>query len=196
MTTTQTTEARVAKFNGYSCNRCAEWFYSSQMFRSATCPICDGRITFRGAVRQNRSVTFDAEIPPCDGQCTSARGTKCECKCGGRNHGSGRTITVTVAAGKAQVSLDDPELAQRLRDSRRPQIEAAEVYEEHVMARLSEVYGTVFQQYRDGVWMDEADFRKYLQGSSLRREVALSRRLKTPAGRVRRLQAVEDALTW
>lgn len=25
---------------------------------------------------------------PCDARCTSARGHKCECSCGGRNHGS------------------------------------------------------------------------------------------------------------
>lgn len=190
------TATMTQALNGYSCNRCAEWFYSAETFRSATCPICEGKLVFRGTVRQDRSVVFDAEIPACDGQCTSARGIKCVCKCGGRNHGSGRTITVTVVAGKAQVALDDPELAQRLRESRRPQIEAAEAYEEHVRARIQEVYGTVFQWYRDGVWMNQADFRKFLEGSDLRREVAASRKLKTPAGRMKRLQTVEDALSW
>lgn len=41
--------------NGYSCNRCAEWFYSAETFRTAACPICDGKLQFRGTVQRDRS---------------------------------------------------------------------------------------------------------------------------------------------
>lgn len=74
---------------------------------AATCPKTEVRLQFlsygkpenrAGAaynvlsctyqVKQVRG-TFKAEVK-CDGRCTHAKGSDCECSCGGKNHGSGR----------------------------------------------------------------------------------------------------------
>lgn len=34
----------------------------------------------------------------CDGRCMSARGFRCECSCGGKNHGRGAMLCEAVAA--------------------------------------------------------------------------------------------------
>ena len=51
-----------------------------------------------GRVYRSRLVD-SAEVPPCDGRCTSARGPSCDCPCDGKNHGSNRVITINRNAG-------------------------------------------------------------------------------------------------
>ncbi len=56
---------------------------------------CGGKTCqYLGKVLQNRIVTtFQASV--CDHRCTNAPGPNCDCQCGGKNHGSGRTVTYT-----------------------------------------------------------------------------------------------------
>jgi hypothetical protein len=69
----------------------------------ATCPKTEIRLQFLGGNRAEAAYniltctwkisqvrgTFKAEVK-CDGRCTHAKGSNCECSCGGKNHGSGR----------------------------------------------------------------------------------------------------------
>lgn len=65
-------------------------------------PYCDcgGKLDWMGRVRQNNLVRFE-ERCPCDSRCTCATGPNCDCSCGGANHGTKRTVTVTIVTGKA-----------------------------------------------------------------------------------------------
>jgi len=62
------------------------------------CDICDGTIENMGRVEGDRLVRVE-ERCACDGRCTGARGPLCECACGGVNHGTGRTVLVTIDMG-------------------------------------------------------------------------------------------------
>lgn len=62
------------------------------------CDICNGTIENMGRVEGDRLVRVE-ERCACDGRCTGARGPLCECSCGGVNHGTGRTVLVTIDMG-------------------------------------------------------------------------------------------------
>jgi len=61
------------------------------------CP-CGGTLEDMGKVQRSRLV-HQHEESVCDDRCTQARGPNCDCKCGGENHGSKRTIVITRDAG-------------------------------------------------------------------------------------------------
>lgn len=55
-------------------------------------------VEYLGKVQGNRlAQTF--ELSACDDRCTGAKGPKCDCQCRGKNHGTGRTVQVTVDQG-------------------------------------------------------------------------------------------------
>ena len=62
------------------------------------CGICSGRIEIMGIVHQDR-LTKTEDRCACDERCTSATGPNCNCKCAGKNHGSGITVTVVIDLG-------------------------------------------------------------------------------------------------
>jgi hypothetical protein len=49
-------------------------------------PACCGRSVVMTKVSGRKTET------PCDDRCTEATGHKCECSCGGSNHGSGHSV--------------------------------------------------------------------------------------------------------
>lgn len=62
--------------------------------------VCDGKLELLGRVaRARRGLVLDSERCACDARCTSAPGPRCECSCGGVNHGTGRVVPVEIGAG-------------------------------------------------------------------------------------------------
>lgn len=66
------------------------------------CNICGGPIETMGRVERDRLVRIEIRCA-CDARCTGARGPLCECSCGGVNHGTGRTVAVTIDCGPVPV---------------------------------------------------------------------------------------------
>lgn len=185
--------------DGFSCTRCGEWFFADaadkvgQQVREMGCPVCSGTLEWRGTVGPDGTVTYTATGAPCDDQCTSARGVACECRCGGRNHGTRRLVTVTWVEGRATLSLSDSRLTA-LSARRLPEIEAAEQLAAELVERLEQAYADVLADRRNGVWMERSRWERAEEWGRLRREVNRVMRLKTPAGRIKGLRAVESAL--
>jgi len=86
----------------------------------ADCSLCAGRIEVMGRVRpatpwHRASLVQDVRDTACDWKCTSARGPCCACTCGGKNHGTGRTVSVVVGLGSLpRVAMPTSEHAQRM----------------------------------------------------------------------------------
>lgn len=59
---------------------------------------CNGRLDYMGEVHRDRLAT-ESWACPCDARCTNAPGPKCECSCGGKNHGTGIVVRVLKDAG-------------------------------------------------------------------------------------------------
>lgn len=111
MTPTTPTESRWF----YRCGDCLTVFAadSAKAHDGLLC-ACGGRSKVLGKVRRGRLV-IDALACPCDGRCTGARGPSCDCSCGGKNHGSGMVVRVTVFDGaipKASSAPNAKALAQ------------------------------------------------------------------------------------
>ena len=63
-----------------------------------TCGICGGGIENMGRVERDRLI-HEHHAAICDDRCTSARGPICNCKCGGKYHGSHMVVKVVRDAG-------------------------------------------------------------------------------------------------
>lgn len=104
-----TTPAKIAR-HYYRCRACCHVVAVDGALVSApaangateitTRCVCDGRLELLGRVaRARKGLVLDSERCACDGRCTSAPGPMCDCRCGGVNHGTGRTVPVEVDAG-------------------------------------------------------------------------------------------------
>lgn len=71
-----------------------------QIDRDTARCVCDGKLEDLGWVFPHGGrLRRGEERCPCDARCTNAPGPRCECSCGGVNHGSGRVVIVNVDAG-------------------------------------------------------------------------------------------------
>ncbi len=61
-----------------------------------------------GRVVGDTQLVTDGMACPCDGRCTGASGPRCDCQCGGVNHGSGKLVPVTYSAGPVPVAQNKP----------------------------------------------------------------------------------------
>ena len=182
-----TANAVNASRYGYSCARCAEWFFADSRARDLACPICDGTLTWRGRVK-GTAVIGDGVAPACNDQCVSAKGVNCDCKCLGMNHGSGRWVTITYVAGKATLDVADLELMARLRERRLPKLAEAEALEAMLDEQLRVRYADVIAKRKTGGWLEGHDFAMLLSYQNYQATMRHARALKTPEGRLRALK--------
>lgn len=96
-----TTESNQKHY--YRCEDCLTGVYATTHVGSAVCGICSGWLSFEGTLNKGRLVV-QFEDAPCDMQCTTALGKTCDCKCGGKNHGTKMLVTFTFDRGKAPVA--------------------------------------------------------------------------------------------
>lgn len=105
------------------CHVCAIHQTDSKTMADLRC-ACEGAMELMGFVTGNRLLREEDRCP-CDERCTHARGPKCDCVCGGENHGTQAVVTVTVSAGGVPMIavLDTAEIRRRAaeyRDARAP----------------------------------------------------------------------------
>ena len=188
---------------GYSCQRCAEWFYCADTLpvvhvdylgavADAPCPICGGQLLHRGRVHRDNRVLRDYEDTPCNDQCTSARGVVCDCRCHGTNHGSSRTVTRTVVEGSARLDLADVDRLARMAAKRLPEIEAAEALQAVVIAEIDELFAHAIAARRTGAWLPRTVWQQSETVYALHAQIRRASNLKTPRGRIRALEAVRQ----
>jgi hypothetical protein len=78
------------------------------------CSLCKGDIEMMGKVVWER-LEETTQVSVCDARCTNARGPLCACPCGGANHGTKRTVSVTHDHGEApEVNMPPSEEALRI----------------------------------------------------------------------------------
>lgn len=128
------------------------------------CGQCGGTCEHMGQVERDRLVTVGMECP-CDDRCTSARGPKCGCKCGGKNHGS--HITVLVIRDRGEVPILDTRHDLKAKD-RAEEYRAAMLAAEAEARRLS-------AEKRAAGWLSSEDFAKLTRTNRARTKAARSR---------------------
>lgn len=153
------------------------------IYQVGRCGACNAWLESMGCVDRGRLVR-DEVRSACDDRCTSARGPNCDCKCHGKNHGSGLVVTVQVDAGGipvAQVSASAKYRAEQFREL------CATWEREH-----AKVYGAVIAAKSAGQYV--RSFDGYLTGTRLRREYYKARGLAVYSMRQKKIQAMIDGL--
>lgn len=112
----------------YRCLDCLTTMTFEKTLGPARCGICGGRLEYLGPVVYDRWVKVEHR-PKCDGRCISAAGPRCDCQCGGENHGAG-------LAGIVEVAKDGGPVRVTPSDAR--QIEAAKARAEEYRRLLAE----------------------------------------------------------
>lgn len=152
---------------------------------NAACGACGGRMEHMGQVGSDphRLVTL-GEQTPCDDRCTFATGPKCNCKCGGDNHGSKLLVIVTRDAGERPTVTPARDISRHrlLAESYRMTRDAAR-------ARLDQRYGAVMAAKRAG-YVDATTFRRYCEGKRAFEAFWASVAMRSHAGRNKALAAI------
>lgn len=169
------------------CRDCVEPFVvvlprGEQPWRlaEATC-ACGGKLEVMGSVRDMRGGTWERteHISVCDDRCTCAVGPKCECPCGGANHGTGRTVEVVREVGAVRLATC-PEAARVRGAEYRAALEAAR-------ARITARYGDVRARKAAGEYLDGDTYWGFRHAGEALTKAA---RLRTHKGRLKALAAV------
>lgn len=128
----------------YQCNWCLTTFVTEEKVRDARCAVCDRSVQCLGPVEGQRWVN-EEYLAPCDGRCTGALGPKCNCKCRGENHGSGKVVAFVTDGGVVKLIPPDAAAATRAREIG----EALDNLRNACAAR----YGLSYKQYSSGQWV-------------------------------------------
>ena len=107
----------------------------------------------------------------CDFRCIDALGPKCDCSCGGKNHGSGKVVVVTVDAGK---------LVAECKPSAKQVMESKE-YQQTLEAALSE-----WRTLNNSGYLP---YDQFIRKITLERATRTARKLRSHAGRMKALAA-------
>lgn len=91
----------VKRSRPLECHRCRDCLtvaFSDLRNGLPSCGICSGAWEHQGSVDKHGLYEVHSRTA-CDERCTGAAGKKCECQCGGENHGTGATIEYRVGLG-------------------------------------------------------------------------------------------------
>jgi hypothetical protein len=151
------------------------------------CEGCKQPMDVMGRV-QGESWVREADASVCDDRCTTARGPKCACGCGGENHGIGLAAgTVRIIAESGRVVIR-PVAADQAAE-RCAEWESARV---DLRAEIEAKYPEL-AAYRAGEYLGgggSARFQRYRDASDMLRQVRKGADMKSHAGRMKRLAEV------
>ncbi len=165
----------------YRCSDCLSTVVLEEKLSVVEC-ACGGRLEFLGPVTDEGRWKRIEERPPCDGRCTGARGPKCDCSCGGKNHGTQFLVTVERDGGVARVHPPDPEAIRRAEEYRAGITRVRQV--------LARTFGYQYERFiaRQYVHSETA----YWFMRNVHAELQAISRLRTHTARMRRLAELVD----
>lgn len=178
--------ASTAPLRWYRCRDCLGVFTTpDDATLSPACGVCGARCDFQGLTAHVR--TFN--VSPCDDRCCTARGRNCECACGGKNHGTWRSVSVTRTVGIATLGAprDAAKLAAGVAEFRAAR-EAAD-------AAIETRFGDVFRLKSSGAWLDGHDFARWLAGRDFRNDVREAGACKVHSLRLEKLRKLTERVT-
>lgn len=157
----------------YKCPVCLSVMVIEREKHTRTyCSICDVELLWMGRVSGDLYIREEKKCA-CDERCTGAQGPNCDCKCGGKNHGTGAVVTVITEMGKIKAGPIDREKAVQRRDEYRNY----EAQCRDILERLPR-----HQEYQNGTFIPGDDYWRLRQGYSAMGKL-LS--MKSSAGRVK-----------
>lgn len=138
--------------------------------QAITCGHCSEPMEYMGRVYQDRLVK-DKTRCACDERCTSARGPKCDCHCGGMNHGTNAVVHVRIECGKVVAEVKPT--AKQVTEAR-----------EYIATR-----DEAREAYRNLNAQGYLPYEQFIKKLRLERELAAAKKSRTHAARMRHLAA-------
>jgi hypothetical protein len=157
--------------------RCGDCFGTLALETGRSDAVCDcgGQLEYLGRAKHERLV-IDGLTVPCDARCISARGPKCECGCGGANHGSNALVAVERDAGGIPRATP--------RGDRATRHAIADLFR----ARMAKAKASYRAKVGDGCSYDPAAWQ-------IREQLKNARRFKTQKRRLAAIDAAEALLS-
>ena len=151
------------------------------------CGACGGPVEIMGQVERARLIS-ESHRSVCDDRCTNARGPSCDCKCGGKFHGSTLVVRVVRDLGPVPVVC--------VRPSGQLQLMAAEfrAARDAAYGAADELPGCAIVDRARGAWLSPADFQAAARWRAARRRVVEACGLRVHRMRVERLRAITAEL--
>lgn len=146
----------------YGSNEQVHDVHLAAQARDAECPFChDHGIEHMGRVEMDRLVQPEFRVP-CDAKCTNAKGPKCDCKCGGENHGTQALVMVNRDGGSVRFAASEAKVAKQagVLQARKAELDAA-------LGRLDEAldwYLSLARRKAAGAYLSNADFHRLSAG--------------------------------
>lgn len=154
----------------------------------AECDACGGRVETMGRVVSTFRpwLAREEEQSPCDARCSDARGHKCDCPCGGENHGKGAIVTLVSAGGIPRVTvLDVAAATKRASEWTARKTEASAAFD----AR----FGSLRARKARREWLGAAEYATWNLSERLHGEMTDARGMRTHKGRMDKLARVIEA---
>lgn len=143
-----------------------------QIFPS--CQHCSTALEYMGRVERDNLVKDHVRCA-CDGRCTGAVGPKCDCHCGGVNHGTGAVVRFTTIEGK--IVAETQPTAKQISEAREFIATRDAALDE--WRRLNAA--------KNAGYIPRDQFMRWL---ALDRAISHARKLRSHAGRMKALSAV------
>lgn len=125
---------------------------------------------YMGRVYQERLVKDETRCA-CDERCTSARGPKCDCHCGGRNHGRHAVVHVRIDCGK--IVAETKPTAKQITEAKEYRATRDEAQE----------------AYRPLAYAGHLPYEQFIRKLRIERELAKAKKARTHAARMKHLAA-------
>lgn len=142
----------------------------AQHQQAIECGHCSEPMEYMGRVYQDRLVK-DKTRCACDERCTSARGPKCDCHCGGRNHGRHAVVHVRIECGKVVAEVKPT--AKQVTEAR-----------EYIATR-----DEAQETYRSLDRAGHLPYEQFIRKLRIGRELSAAKKARTHAARMRHLAA-------
>lgn len=156
-------------WNGRIIHECPRWA------RDLRCDCGCARLHWMGRVEADALVRVEDRCA-CDDRCTSARGPKCSCACGGANHGTNAVVRVKLVNDIPTIDADDSLPARLAAVAKWREAKAA------VAAQLAA--DADMQQRLAGVFIASTKFDRLV---SIQSAIRKADKLATMAGKMRAL---------
>lgn len=177
--------AKIPDRHYYRCTDCLSIMAAEgkRLEETAKCGICGGRLWWMGQVEGVRLMKT-SQACPCDGRCTGATGPKCDCSCGGENHGSGMVVTVVRDAGDVPVLTPPDKRGKALAIATEWRAALAAIYADVELARL----GSALRCYAAGGYVE--GYGLYNDVRSFKAAMHDAKASRSHAGRMRKLDGI------
>ena len=166
---------------GVAAVECDADFHDPKV-KGVTCSACGSTLEVLGKVDQDAMLTDVEERCPCDERCTCAMGPHCNCKCGGKNPGTGKVVEIRIIKEAPVLIMPESEKARERVAEFRALAAKVESFLPTAPGRAE------YEARKAGRWLNADAYAEMAKYVYLLNAIEHAEHLKTHSGRMRALE--------